>query len=85
MRRYNEKQPTVSQAPSHPGQDCLERFFRRELSRAERRTVVRHLLTGCPTCLQVTRRLWSLGEPPKPRIRLVPAVAQPRHDEPGLI
>jgi hypothetical protein len=62
MRRYNERQPTLSQDPSHPGQDCLERFFRSELSRAERRTVVRHLLTGCPTCLQMTHRLWSLGE-----------------------
>ena len=30
----------------------------------ERRTlgVVRHLLKGCPQCVQVTRRLWSLGD-----------------------
>ncbi|HEV2855131.1 MAG TPA: hypothetical protein VHC97_20220 [Thermoanaerobaculia bacterium] len=28
----------------------------------EVRAVVRHLLTGCAECLQVTRRLWSLAD-----------------------
>jgi hypothetical protein len=33
-----------------------------ESPRAEARSVVRHLLTGCPQCLQVTRPLWRFGE-----------------------
>ncbi len=33
-----------------------------ELSRPEVLAVVRHLLTGCPRCVEVTRRLWALGE-----------------------
>jgi tetratricopeptide (TPR) repeat protein len=37
--------------------------MRDELSAAERRSVVRHLLTGCPRCVKVTRRCWSLGSP----------------------
>ena len=67
MRRH-ERQSADAQGPSsstsHPGQDCLERFFRHELSRADRRAVVRHLLTGCLICLQGTRQLWKLGDHP---------------------
>jgi uncharacterized membrane protein len=40
----------------------LERFMRNELSRREVVPIVRHLLTGCTQCLQVTRPLWELGE-----------------------
>lgn len=29
----------------------------------EARAIVRHLLTGCPQCVTVTRRLWNLGDP----------------------
>jgi hypothetical protein len=36
--------------------------MRGELQRSEVRHLVRHLLTGCPECLEVTRRLWDLGE-----------------------
>ncbi|HEV8577892.1 MAG TPA: hypothetical protein VGX68_02320 [Thermoanaerobaculia bacterium] len=47
----------------HPQPDVLERFMRSELSGEESRVVVRHLLTGCPQCLYITRRLWrGLGE-----------------------
>jgi hypothetical protein len=35
--------------------------MRRELSRPEITPIVRHLLTGCPPCLQRTRPLWKLG------------------------
>lgn len=31
----------------------------------ECRRVVRHLLTGCPRCVAVTRHFWDLGEPPR--------------------
>jgi hypothetical protein len=40
----------------------LEGLLRGELSAAERRVVVRHLLTGCPQCVQITGRFWALGE-----------------------
>lgn len=42
-----------------------------DLSRPEAALVVRHLLTGCPQCLQVTRQLWRLGDEtllPKERV-----------------
>lgn len=32
------------------------------LSPVDTRVVVRHLLTGCPTCTRETRKLWSFGE-----------------------
>jgi hypothetical protein len=47
---------------SHPHKDQLERFMRNELSRREVAPIVRHMLTGCTQCLQVTRPLWELGE-----------------------
>lgn len=49
-------------ATSHPKPGMLERFMREELGRAEVAGLVRHLLTGCPQCVEVTRRLWNLGE-----------------------
>jgi len=41
-----------------PSEERLERFLRGMLPRAEVAAVVRHLLTGCPLCLAVTRELW---------------------------
>jgi len=46
----------------HPKPDVLQRFMRGEASRGEARAVVRHLLTGCPECLAVTRPVWGLAE-----------------------
>lgn len=46
----------------HPATMDLERFMRGGLGRAATRELVRHMLTGCPQCLAVTRRLWTLGE-----------------------
>jgi len=46
----------------HPDPQILESFMRDETTRDENRAVVRHLLVGCGECLQVTRRLWRLGE-----------------------
>jgi hypothetical protein len=45
----------------HPEPERLEGLMRNELSGAERRRLVRHLLTGCPRCVKVTRRCWTLG------------------------
>jgi hypothetical protein len=47
---------------AHPDSTQLERFLRGEASRAEVRSVVRHLLTGCPECVAVTRLVWGLAE-----------------------
>jgi hypothetical protein len=47
----------------HPTTEQLERFMRGELPRKKRRAVVRHLLTGCPLCGQVTGPLWSGAQP----------------------
>ena len=46
---------------SHPTAKRLERFMRGELPWNETLTIVRHLLTGCPQCVAVTRELWPLG------------------------
>lgn len=46
----------------HPGRDELERLMSGRLDRCAARLVVRHLLAGCPQCLQVTRRLWLFGD-----------------------
>ncbi|HEV8578277.1 MAG TPA: hypothetical protein VGX68_04280 [Thermoanaerobaculia bacterium] len=48
--------------PSHPDAEQLERFILGEQPRSEVAVVVRHMLTGCPLCLEVTRRLWSLAD-----------------------
>lgn len=48
-------------AANHPEPHLLEQFLRGELDPPERRSIVRHLLGGCPACLEVTRRLWWDG------------------------
>jgi hypothetical protein len=47
---------------THPDEEELARFFRGELPRSAAGPIVRHLLTRCPRCAQVTRRLWELGD-----------------------
>ena len=76
-------------AGRHPQPSKLESFMRSELPSSEAAGIVRHLLTGCPNCTQVTRRLWRLGEPPEAagsrwgrRDASSPRVGR---DEPGLI
>jgi len=46
----------------HPGERELERFMRGAVSRREARSVVRHMLTGCPRCSDFTRPFWRLAE-----------------------
>jgi hypothetical protein len=53
----------------HPDRHDLERFMQGRLSREETRNVVRHLLTGCPECLQVTRPLWRFGDQARLKMR----------------
>jgi hypothetical protein len=47
-------------SPKHPEPADLESFLRGALPRDAVRALVRHLLTGCPACLRVTRRAWEL-------------------------
>lgn len=61
-------------AEQHPDLRLLERFMRNELQGQERRTVVRHLLAGCPQCVSVTRQLWSLADG---RPAVLPDLADP--------
>ena len=49
----------VTQSHPHPRQ--LERFMTNDLPRSEAALVIRHLLSGCPPCTQVTGWLWQLG------------------------
>jgi hypothetical protein len=63
--------------PTHPKPDLLLRFFRGEASRAERRTIVRHLLAGCCACAGLTGRLWALGGLPREAVE-EPAAAPGR-------
>lgn len=51
-------------SPKHPEPAELQRLLLGETSRAEARALVRHLLAGCPQCVQVTRPLWELGDQP---------------------
>ena len=46
----------------HPPPDLLLRFLRGEVSKEERQTVVRHLLTACSACVAVTREAWHLPD-----------------------
>lgn len=65
----------------HPDPKLLERFMRGEASALERRTIVRHMLTGCLQCLEVTSPLWRFGE-----LQLLPLGEGPLEDgnpEPG--
>ena len=57
----------------HPADSDLERFMQGTLSPEARRDVVRHLLTRCPQCLQVTLQLWRIGDkaPLKPSTPLI--------------
>ena len=48
----------------HPEPERLEGLMRNELAGIERRRLIRHLLTGCPRCVKVTRRCWTLGSRP---------------------
>ncbi|HEV7515735.1 MAG TPA: hypothetical protein VGR07_05490 [Thermoanaerobaculia bacterium] len=44
----------------HPDRGLLEKFMHEDVAPPERRQVVRHLLTGCPLCVTVTRRIWEI-------------------------
>jgi hypothetical protein len=46
----------------HPAPKRLESFMRGELARSEASGLVRHLLTGCSRCVEVTRQFWTHDE-----------------------
>jgi hypothetical protein len=60
------QRPEAKPLPPAPAVDAcghdLAGFLRGELPRDAVRAVVRHLLTGCPVCVQGTRRMWELSE-----------------------
>jgi hypothetical protein len=68
MRRWQEPSPCLRaedavqrEPPVHPKPEELGRFLQGKLSQPEARVVVRHLLTGCRHCRQVTRSLYPRG------------------------
>jgi hypothetical protein len=63
----------------HPEPDLLVRFLRGDLPRPEGLRVIRHLLTGCAKCLEVTRPVWALADRPR-NMQLDPEDAE---DTPG--
>lgn len=46
----------------HPDPTLLERFLRGELGADERKTVVRHLISGCETCRSFAGELWQVAD-----------------------
>jgi hypothetical protein len=50
--------------PEHPEPGLLVRFLRGDLPGPECRRVVRHLLTGCAKCLEVTDPVWAFADRP---------------------
>jgi tetratricopeptide (TPR) repeat protein len=59
----------------HPDPGLLERFLSGRVAAVESRRIVRHLLAGCPSCVAVTRRVWTLagGHPGPPSEGPTPA------------
>ena len=51
--------PELPPPISHLTAARLALFVDGELSRVENRTVVRHLLTGCRSCVAIARAAWS--------------------------
>jgi hypothetical protein len=65
MPSLTRREPEVARPAArqdHPDRTQLERFISGDLPRTEVASIVRHMLTGCPQCLQVTRQLWELME-----------------------
>jgi hypothetical protein len=52
----------MKEAVPHPPWKELESLMRGDLPRLRAVAIVRHLLTGCSTCVEVTRRFWSYGD-----------------------
>ena len=46
----------------HPTPDLLFGFLQGETSKTESRAIVRHLLSGCRSCVAVTRPLWQVTD-----------------------
>jgi hypothetical protein len=53
----------------HPSPQELVQFLRGELSGADNRRIVRHLLAGCSTCVAVTAPVFRFAEDPLVRSR----------------
>jgi hypothetical protein len=60
LRLTRRDQPTALPAvESHPNKALLERFMLGDLPRSGAARIVRHLLTGCTQCREITRQLWG--------------------------
>jgi hypothetical protein len=84
MLSYHIRMPPDDREPELEGSDArhahpfpadLERFMRGEMEDAERQAVVRHLLTRCEKCCEITARLWNHGS--RQAISLIEMLAKP--------
>jgi hypothetical protein len=63
LRLTRRDQPTALPAvENHPNKALLERFMLGDLPRPAVARIVRHMLTGCTQCLEITRPLWESEE-----------------------
>lgn len=69
QRRWLHGSSPLQQAgeAAHPAPARLGSFVRGELSREDNRTLVRHLLAGCPTCSAMLRPLLGQADFPLSR------------------
>ncbi len=59
--------------PLHPSPDLLAKLMRGGLPAGETRSVLRHLVAGCPTCRDATAGLWALQDQPEAHVDAAPA------------
>jgi hypothetical protein len=55
---------------AHPQRALLLRFLRGEATLAEKHSVVRHLLAGCPQCAAAVLPIWGPQQDRRPRREL---------------
>lgn len=70
---------------SHLSKDLIEHFFALSASRKENRQLVRHILSGCPACVELLRSSIKPAVDPEEYERLLDSFCRPRkHLDPGL-
>jgi len=61
LSRFLSSAPPGPGPRAHPSEADLASLLRGELPRPQAVVVVRHLLTRCPSCLQLASSLWMQG------------------------
>jgi len=61
-RAEPDRQAVGMPGGEHPAPEDLRDFMAGQLRHERVREVVRHLLKGCPRCVEETSRLWRFGD-----------------------